>query len=219
MPPAELKNSCGRFFCKKLLLFLAGCRSRLSRLSLHQALLEFVHAAGGVHKFLRAGVKRMARVADAHDDHGLGGAGLDLIAAGATDFRVHIFRMNVRLHKRGANLPRTSRMTRGNLQELYHFSMTTGTNLGRAGSPLPAARPHNDCGAHGVTRPTHVPIPTGNWYYTPPIHLRSSQTALREVRLRESKMFFAAEISLPFFKLLKASLVLMATNCSTLGSR
>jgi hypothetical protein len=42
--------------------------------------------------------------------------------------------------------------------------MTTGTTLGRAGSllatcsrfigvhrsPLPAARPHNDCGAHGV---------------------------------------------------------------------
>ena len=46
----------------------------------------------------------------------------------------------------------------------YHFSMKTGTNLGRAGSPLPAARPHNDCGAHGVTRPTNVPIPTGNWY-------------------------------------------------------
>jgi len=44
--------------------------------------------------------------------------------------------------------------------------MTTGTNLGRAGSPLPAVRPHNDCGAHGVTRPTNVPIPTGNWYYT-----------------------------------------------------
>ena len=49
--------------------------------------------------------------------------------------------------------------------------MTTGTNLGRAGSllsihrsPLPAVRPHNDCGAHGVTRPTNVPIPTGNWY-------------------------------------------------------
>ncbi|MGD0207703.1 MAG: hypothetical protein ABSC89_08885 [Verrucomicrobiota bacterium] len=43
--------------------------------------------------------------------------------------------------------------------------MTTGTNLGRAGSPLPAARPHNDCGADGVARPTHVPIPTGNWYH------------------------------------------------------
>jgi|ERR1017187_4114863 hypothetical protein len=35
------------------------------------------------------------------------------------------------------------------------FLNETGTNLGRAGSPLPAARPHNVCGAHGVTRPTH----------------------------------------------------------------
>src|ERR1039458_1238942 len=44
---------------------------------------------------------------------------------------------------------------------LYQIPETIGTNLGRAGSPLLAARPHNDCGAHGVTRPTHVPIPTG----------------------------------------------------------
>ena len=64
-------------------------------------LLEFVHATGGVHELLLAGVERVAHVANAHDDQGLGGAGLDLIAAGATDFRVHIFRMNVRLHKKG----------------------------------------------------------------------------------------------------------------------
>jgi hypothetical protein len=64
------------------------------------ALLEFVHAAGGVHEFLRAGVKRMAHVANAHDDGGLGGAGLDHVAAGATDFRINIFWMNVRLHKK-----------------------------------------------------------------------------------------------------------------------
>ena len=100
MPPAELKNSCGRVFCKKLLLFLAGCRRRLGGLGLGGALLEFVHAAGGVHELLLAGVERVAHVANAHDDHGLGGAGLDLIAAGATDFRVHIFRMNGRLHKK-----------------------------------------------------------------------------------------------------------------------
>ena len=31
----------------------------------------------------------------------LGGARLDHVAAGATDLRVHIFRMNVRLHKKG----------------------------------------------------------------------------------------------------------------------
>ncbi len=64
------------------------------------ALLEFVHAAGGVHEFLRAGVEGMARVANADDDGLLGGTRLDHVAAGATDFRVHIFRMNVRLHKK-----------------------------------------------------------------------------------------------------------------------
>ena len=49
--------------------------------------------------------------------------------------------------------------------------MTTRTNLGRAGSllaiyrsPLPAARSFANRGAHGVTRPTNVPISTGNWY-------------------------------------------------------
>ncbi|MGO8837717.1 MAG: nitrous oxide-stimulated promoter family protein [Limisphaerales bacterium] len=40
--------------------------------------------------------------------------------------------------------------------------MPTGTNLGRAGGPLAAARPDNDSGAHGVTRPAHGPIPTGS---------------------------------------------------------
>ena len=42
--------------------------------------------------------------------------------------------------------------------------MTTGTNLGRAGSPLPAARPFANHGAHGVTRPTNAPISTASWY-------------------------------------------------------
>jgi hypothetical protein len=43
--------------------------------------------------------------------------------------------------------------------------MTTGTNPGKAASPPPAARPYNDCDAHGVTRPANVPIPAGNKYY------------------------------------------------------
>jgi len=64
------------------------------------ALLELVHAAGGVHELLGAGVERVAHVANADDDGLLGGARLDHVAAGATDFRVHIFRMNVRLHKK-----------------------------------------------------------------------------------------------------------------------
>ena len=80
-------------------LFLRGERLG-GGLRLGGALLEFVHAAGGVHELLRAGVEGMAHVANADDDGLLGGARLDHVAAGATDFRVHIFRMNVRLHKR-----------------------------------------------------------------------------------------------------------------------
>ena len=82
-------------------LFLRGERLG-GGLRLGGALLEFVHATGGVHEFLLAGVKRMADVADADNDDRLGGARLDHVAAGATDFRVHIFRMNVRLHKKDA---------------------------------------------------------------------------------------------------------------------
>src|ERR1035438_8653911 len=152
-----------------LFLFLRGERLGGGG-GLGGALLEFVHAAGGVHEFLLAGAKRMADVANADDDGRLGGTRLDHVAAGATDFRVHIFRMNVRLHKRDDK------------------TITVLLNDKRE-------------------------------FYTPPIHLRSSQTALMEVRLRESKIFFAAATRSPFFKLLKASLALMATNCSTLGSR
>ena len=64
--------------------------------------MEFVHAAGRVHKLLLAGVERMAHVANANNDRGLGGTGLDHVAAGATDFGVHIFRVYVRLHKKGS---------------------------------------------------------------------------------------------------------------------
>ena len=70
------------------------------------ALLEFVHAAGGVHELLLARVKRVADVADADDDGRAGRARLDHVATGATDFRVHIFRVNVRLHKKGAKSSR-----------------------------------------------------------------------------------------------------------------
>ena len=65
-----------------------------------------------------------------------------------------------------------------------------------------------------VTNPTLLSA-----HHTPRIHLRSSQTALSEVQLRESKMFFAAPATSPFFRLFQASLALMATNWSTLGSR
>jgi hypothetical protein len=51
----------------------------------------------------------MAHVANADDDGLLGGARLDHVAAGATDFRVHIFWMNVRLHKKDGKLIRKTR--------------------------------------------------------------------------------------------------------------
>src|SRR5436309_2617790 len=55
--------------------------------------------------------------------------------------------------------------------------------------------------------------------YTFPIHLRPSQTAFNEVRLRRSQRFLAAALNRPCFRLFQASLALTATNCSTLGSR
>jgi hypothetical protein len=93
-------------------LFLLCGLFSLYGLGLGEALLEFVHAAGGVHELLLAGVKRVADVADADDDGGFGGTRLDNVAAGATDFRIRIFWMNVRLHKRGGKLTRNRRMTR-----------------------------------------------------------------------------------------------------------
>ena len=92
---------CRRMNVEKLLLFLAGRRNGLGSLCLGGALLELVDTAGGIHEFLLAGIERVADVANANDDHRPGGAGLDHIATGATDFRVHVFRMNVHLHKKG----------------------------------------------------------------------------------------------------------------------
>ena len=87
-----------------LFLFLAGVFG-LRGLGLGQTLLEFVHATGGINEFLLSGIERMADVADTDDDGRLGGTRLDHVAAGATDFRIRIFRMNVCLHKRGGKLP------------------------------------------------------------------------------------------------------------------
>jgi hypothetical protein len=105
----------GRWFGEKLnFLFLLRGLFGLRSLRLGEALLEFVYAAGGVHELLLAGVKRMAGIADADDQGGFGGTRFDHVAAGATDFRVRIFWMNVRLHKRVGKLPRNGRMTRRN---------------------------------------------------------------------------------------------------------
>jgi hypothetical protein len=111
---AEAK--CRRENTGSLLLFLAGRGGGLGSLGLGGALLEFVHATGGIHEFLLAGVKRMADVANADDDYRLGGAGRDHVAAGATDFRVHIFWMNVRLHKKGSKFIMDTRDDKGEFQ-------------------------------------------------------------------------------------------------------
>jgi hypothetical protein len=105
-PPAPRNDSGGRaVFVEKLGLFLfLGGKGRLGGQGLGGALLEFVYATGGVHKFLLAGVKRMAGVANADDNGGLGGARFDHVATGATNLSVYIFRMNVRLHKKDSKL-------------------------------------------------------------------------------------------------------------------
>ena len=71
---------------------------RLSSLRFGHALLEFVHPARGIHEFLLARIKRMANVANADQNGRLGGAGLNHVAAGAPDFRILIFRMDVSFH-------------------------------------------------------------------------------------------------------------------------
>jgi hypothetical protein len=102
IPPASGNALAGGLNLSELgfFLFLRGERFlRGGRFG--GALLEFVHATGRVHEFLLPGVKGMAHVANAHDNRGLGGTGFDDVAAGATNLGVHIFRMNVRLHKIG----------------------------------------------------------------------------------------------------------------------
>jgi hypothetical protein len=82
-----------------LFLFLVGGGSGLRGLRLDHALLEFIDAPGGIDKFLRARVKRVADVADADQNGWLGGTGLDYVAAGATNLRLHIFGMYFLFHK------------------------------------------------------------------------------------------------------------------------
>jgi len=110
-------NHAGGLRKTKLFLFLLGCGRGLGGLRLGHALLELVHAAGGVHEFLLARVERMAGVADADDDGVLGGTGLDHVATGATDFRVHIFGMYGFFHKRPAKIASIHALTSGKFPE------------------------------------------------------------------------------------------------------
>src|SRR5258706_6394255 len=89
----------GRISGKQLLLFLlGGGGGSLVGLRLGQALLEFIHATGRIHKLLSASIKRMTNVANNDQNRGLGGASFDDVAAGATDFRVLILGMDVSFH-------------------------------------------------------------------------------------------------------------------------
>src|SRR5882672_4552686 len=97
-PPARRGTCAGGGNAKPLRLPLLGGRRSLRglrSLGLGHALLEFVHATGRIHEFLLTGVKGVADVANTDQNRGSGGAGLDDIAAGATDLRVLVFRMNV----------------------------------------------------------------------------------------------------------------------------
>jgi len=78
-------------------LAFAGC---VSGSFLVHAFLEFFYAAGSVHKFLFAGIKRMALIAKFHANSLHGAAGNEFITASAYYFCVIvIFRMNFFLHK------------------------------------------------------------------------------------------------------------------------
>ncbi len=81
---------------------------------------------------------------------------------------------------------------------------------------LMAANPPGWIGAGFGGNPTRTAHLTCHTFAT---HLRSSHTAWSEVRLRRSKTCLAAVSSLPFLAACHASLALMATYCSTLGSR
>ena len=87
---------------EQLLLLLFDGGGCLGGLCFGHPLLEFVHAAGGIHKFLLACVEWMAGIANAHDNDRFGRARLDHIAARAANFRVHILRMNICFHKMAA---------------------------------------------------------------------------------------------------------------------
>ena len=121
-----------------LLFLLLGRSGGLGSLGLGHSLLELVHSTGGIHELLLAGVKRMARIANADDDHGLRGSGLDYIAARATDFRVHIFRMYICFHKRPGNVAPPSSVTRPKLGFRYAsngFAISPSTSVNRKSRP------------------------------------------------------------------------------------
>lgn len=82
------------------LLFLGSGHGCLGGLGLGQTLLEFIHAACCIDEFLCAGVERMAHVANTDYNRRLRRAGFDDVPAGASNFRINVFRMYLLSHKK-----------------------------------------------------------------------------------------------------------------------
>ena len=100
-PPAKGLPRRADAKAEALLLFLFGRvrgLGRLGRLGLHHALLEFIHAPGGIHELLRARIERMAHVANPDQDRRPRGAGLDDVPARATNLGFLIFWMYIGFH-------------------------------------------------------------------------------------------------------------------------
>ena len=104
-------NHAGGWEKETLALFLLDRGGGLGGLGLGHALLELINSAGGIDELLLTGIERMAGVADTNNNNGLRGPGLDHVATGTTDFRVHILRMYFLFHKRPDTLSPVQRKT------------------------------------------------------------------------------------------------------------
>jgi hypothetical protein len=80
-------------------------------LRLREALLEFVHAPCCIYELLLTSVERMAGVTNTDDDDWLGGARLNYVSTGTSDFRIHILRVYICFHKRPEKIPLVKPMT------------------------------------------------------------------------------------------------------------
>ena len=109
-----------------LLFPLPGRDCSLGGLGLNHALLELVHAAGGIDELLLAGVKRMAHVANTDNDHRFRGACFDYVATGATNLRIYILRMYIFFHKRLDTIPPAGQMTSRNCSQRVLFGSLHG---------------------------------------------------------------------------------------------
>jgi hypothetical protein len=124
---------------RKLPFLLLGRRGGgLSCLSLGHALLELVDAAGGIHKFLLAGIEGVTGIADTHNNHRLSGASLNDVAAGASDLRIHVLWMNFLFHKRPGKVASGEAKTSWNFwRSAFGLSFQAAFEFGSA-SPEPS---------------------------------------------------------------------------------